>query len=161
LRITPLAGHRDFSRLTIASIDDRNTKARRLWVNSCKQAEKVIGETFSSDRRCRRGGDGGLIVEAAAVEVEGLIRASARLIGVTLKDDSWIDAALSTIALRIDAMIRQMKKTGRLKAVNAAYDALPATDRPPYNSFLTCQLRAAIRINPADVPLLLSTLRAA
>jgi hypothetical protein len=159
LRIAPLAGHLDFTRLTIAGIDDRS-KAARLWLQSAKIAEKVMREVFS-DRRCRRGENGGLIIEANVAEVERLVLSSASLIKVTVGDDAWIDAALGTIAMRIDATVRRLKEAGRLKAINATYSALPANERPPYNKFLTERLRGVVAINKADVPLLLSTLRRA
>lgn len=160
LRIVPLAGHSGFTRLAIAGIDDRNSKARRLWVNSSKHAEKIMREVFS-DRRFQRSDEGGFIAEADAVEVEGLVLASARLINITVENDAWVDRATSTIAIRIDDAIRHMQKTGRLKSINTAYAALPITDRPPFNAFKAERLRSAIAINPADVSLLLNSLRRA
>lgn len=152
IRSTTLAGHPGSSRIVIEAMNEVSPRAkgRRVWLSSRRQADKILGEIFASDRRSRRSADD-LIIEAAADEAEQLVRQFGQLNGYDVTDDAEIEAIKARVIERISAAIDRLQRDGRLKHVNQAYKAL-GPSRPPYNAFLTEQLRCmTAQLHPADL----------
>jgi hypothetical protein len=156
VRICTLAGHAGFMRVEIGSND--RAKGLQLWMQTRRQAEKVITEIFSADPRVRRAGTG-LVIEADAGEAERLVLHFAALNDYRVIRDDAVTDLKSRFVESISASVAQMQVDGRLKALNRHYKALPAP-RMSYSSYLLRELRGiAGRLHPADVRSLRSRLQ--
>jgi hypothetical protein len=98
LRTSVLPGHPGHSRAAIGGIADRGTAGNRIWFHSAKSAERVIAELHRT-HGMRRGGK--LVIEAVPDDVDSLLRASARLLGIAVIEDHQIDALAASLTKRI------------------------------------------------------------
>lgn len=112
LRFSVLAGHPHHSRVSIGGIADRDLNGSRIWFQSQKAAERIVSELHRI-HGMRRGG--ALVIEAAPDEVDRLLRASARLLGLAVFDDARIDSKMASLTKRIADAVDGMGRAGTLK----------------------------------------------
>jgi hypothetical protein len=110
LRTGALAGHPGHSRVTIGGISDRDSKGLRIWFHSTKAAEKVIAELHRTHGMHR---GSGVVIEAIPDETDRMLRASARLIGIAVMGDEFIDAKMASLIKRAEAAIKAMPRRQR------------------------------------------------
>jgi hypothetical protein len=111
LRVSNLAGHSGFSRVTIGGIADRDS-GTRIWLKSTKSAERVIAELFRK-HGMRRGGT--LVIEAVPGDVDRMLRDSASLLGIEILEEERIDLLMASLTKRIEAAIKAMGRKGTRK----------------------------------------------
>ena len=117
LRVATLPGHPGRSRVTIATVDDRNGDGARIWLASSRSAERIEAKVFLQ-HGTRRGG--ALVIEAAPDEVDGLLRASAQLLGIVILSEERVDAIVASLIARIDAAVAKVGRAATLKTMRAA-----------------------------------------
>ena len=130
LRVATLPGHPGRSRVTIATVDDRNGDGARIWLGSTRSAERIIAEVFRT-HGARSGG--ALVIEAAPDEVDGLLRDSAQMLGIVILSEERVDAIVASLIARIDAAVA---KVGRAATMQTMRSAVARVD--------TAELRSAL-----------------
>lgn len=157
IRISPLAGHPNFSRIIHVTDDDARAKGVRLRLITPRHADKVVAEILAADRRSRVA-DAGLVIEADVAEAERAVRHVAGLNGYRLLDDAAVDAARGRVTAKVAETIDRMQAAGQLRQINQAYKAAAGPSRPPYSAFLAGHLRDIVRVSPAEATVYLREL---
>jgi hypothetical protein len=143
LRLSPLAGHADHTRITIGHLAEHGASGVKVWLRSEKQATKVLGEIFNWHAGARHN-NRGLTVRAETPEAERMIRARAALLGYALIEDAHIESTIAALTTRAGSAIRKMQRHGSLKVLNREYTELKLRmpSPPAYNESLVAKLGA-------------------